>query len=554
MKNYRKQLTTKFEYKYLFYSISFISLNIGLCNAYLKKKREKYKDEQPKLYFFLDEKNYEILDKPVYSKRIQKICDEFQISLDSLSHAAKNYFPLDYHLQVIDNILKKNKEKLSWIVKNDTSSNILETLIKEVELCFEDSIKGNVKTDKSPVYFLRELDFSHLKEFIEKRKQINANKRDYLEQFLNEVYIYVYLYMVTNYKRNNFFDFIKIKRAYRHCSENCGKDIGLEVNSYLGFSNNKEKNRTTATDQAEKSLNTEQNMNYVKEVTKVLSIETVDEVMNSLRKYGVVVLKKVIPKEDIDKIKKELFLQEKDKNVYAYLLNKDQNIFSIRPSRGRQYCILRNSKLSDVFVNIQQNWINMIYSYLPVGIFDNLFTYINKEMIVNKSIQLTNFHLNTEHYEKLYLSELQLINNEALSDVQSYHVDNGASGISVLLPLDKMNRESGNFEFFLGSHNLNSINKEKLKKKVVNFKRFFDIYCKTGSSFVPEIEEQDIVIYDSKILHRGLSNNLWYKNSSLIYRYDYLKYPPPNQDFIDIFTYNILGKCITFFNYLSKYI
>ncbi|KNG78069.1 hypothetical protein PFMG_04292 [Plasmodium falciparum IGH-CR14] len=142
-----------------------------------------------------------------------------------------------------------------------------------------------------------------------------------------------------------------------------------------------------------------------------------------------------------------------------------------------------------------------------------------------------------------------------LSDKQTYHVDNGYNGISIIVPLNKINKESGNFEFFTGTHLFSSLQNKSLKHKIKTFKQFLKVYYITkGSSFIPDVKEQDLIIYDSRILHRGLSNNLWMKNSSLIYRYDYKKYPPPGQNFIDIFSYNIIGKCISFFNFLEKYI
>ncbi|CRG97816.1 conserved Plasmodium protein, unknown function [Plasmodium gallinaceum] len=537
MNKYKDLLTTKFEYKYLIYTLSFVSLNIGICNEYIKKKKLNYKNEEKKIYFNITEKNFEIINNKNYSSTIEKICKNFNFSIGKIAEASNSYYPLDYHLQYLNDILEKNKSSLKNIIEKESKNIVLDKLIEEIINYFELYIKRN---DNSSSIFLKNVDFSHLKEFLIQRKKINLKSPDLLTHFIDELYAYIYLHLIVNYKRNNFFDFIKIKRSYRHCSENSGKDIGLELNNYLGINNN------------DTDLHLEKT-NYVNSTKYVLNIDTVNEINKSLREYGIVVLKNFIPKENIDKIKQELFLEKNNMNISSFLMNKDQNIYCIRPTRGRQYCIIRNSKISDLFANIQQYWMNIIYSYLPIGSYENINNIFNKNVIF-KLDEFNNLNLKNEHNDKLYLSELQLINNEPLSEVQTYHVDNGINGLSVILPLNKVNKESGNFEFFIGTHLFSSKKKKKLKQKIYDFKRFMELYYKTGSSFVPEVQEQDLIIYDSKILHRGLSNNLWTKNSSLIYRYDYKKYPPPGQDFIDIFSYNFIGKCISFFNFLNKYL
>ncbi|GAW81516.1 hypothetical protein, conserved [Plasmodium gonderi] len=553
-----KTLRTKFEYKYLFYTLSCVSINIGICNEYIKRKREKYKDEEHKIYFHLTEKNFEYIDKKKYERRIEKICKNFNLPLVTISRAANNYYPIDYHLQYLNDLFEKKKKKIfKSFIENEKKTNL--TIEKQIDALIEDLIKHveeefaveETDLECSPSsLFLRNLDWSYLKEFIWERKKVKTKSvGEFLDTFIDELYVYVYIYLLCNYHRNNFFDFVKKRRSYRHCSENVGKDIGLELNSYLGINKKEAISDSKEMDAADGTTIVEP---VIEPVNYVLNIDTLREIQKSLSTYGVVVLKNFLKKEDIEKIKKELFLDKKEiNNISSLLMHKDNNIFCIRPTRGRQYCILRNSKVSDLFTNIQQYWMNIIYSYLPIGGYVNVYDLFHKNVIF-KLKDFKDISMKIEQNDKLFLSELQLVNNEPLSEIQSHHVDNGLSGISVILPLNKINDDSGNFEFFLGTHLFSSV-KIKKKKKIHNFKKFMEVYYKTGSSFIPDINPQDIIIYDSKILHRGLSNNLWVKNSSLIYRYDYKKYPPPGQDFIDICSYNFIGKCISFFNFLTKY-
>ncbi|SCM23289.1 conserved Plasmodium protein, unknown function [Plasmodium chabaudi chabaudi] len=568
-------LVTRFEYKYLFYTLSFVSINLGLCNEYIKRKKLAFQEEAPpQIYFYLTKDNFEYVDRGKYNDRIKKVCNNFNVPISYIYKGANNYFPLDYHLQYLNTIFETSKRKLKNVLENETEfDKIVDKLVDEIVIHFNEyKTKGIEKESNSTGLkkhsqldeweekedFLKNINFDHLKEFILKRKKIIERKKneDILNSFIDELYVYSYLYLLINYKRNNFFDFIKVRRSYRHCSENTSKDIGLEIDNYLGIGHeeNRKNNDSNVFDK---------NSNYINETSYVLSIDTINEIKKSLSKYGVVVLKDFLPKESVNKIKNELFLDRKsNENVSPFLMDKDANVFCIRPTRGRQYCILRNSKISDMFVNIQQYWLNIVYSYLPVGIYENIFNMLDKDVLLNNT-ELNKLDIKSKYNDKLFISELQLLNNEPLSEIQSYHVDNGINGLSIIMPLNKINEESGNFEFFLGTHFFSSLkdnldmvtySNSRIKKGFYNFKRFMNIYYQTGSSFIPKVQETDLIIYDSRIIHRGMSNNLWLKNSSLIYRYDYKKYPPPGQDFIDIISYTVIGKCISFFNILGRYI
>ncbi|SOV74286.1 conserved Plasmodium protein, unknown function, partial [Plasmodium sp. gorilla clade G3] len=618
MNKYKDTLKTKFEYKYLFYLASFVSINLGICNEYIKKKKLAYKNISHKIYFDLTEKNFEVLDKKKYLERIEKINEYFDLPVSKLLDACNNYFPVDYHLQYVSDIFEKKKDELKNIMEKEKRSISIDELICNIINYLESAINGNINVDRhrinhnniniynedntinnnnnndnnNDIYldnkckdggsFLKNFNPSYFKDFLVERKKINldaSSNNNSLNVLFDELYIYTYMYLLINYKRNNFFDFIKMKRSYRHCSEHVGKDIGLEVHNYMGLtikdnkltilkeeedeeekkkiiiknkkysnininnisdsnsnsnidnhsnsyidnhsssnidnhsnsyidnhSNNNIDNHSNSNIDNHNNSNSINNI-YGKQLldnTKyVLNIDTINEIHKSLSTYGIVVLKNMLPKENIKRLKKELFVEEKDINISSFLMNKDQNIFCIRPSRGRQYCILRNSTISDLFVNIQQYWMNIVYSYLSLGTYENIFRQFDRKTIFNLN-NINNLDITNEKNDKIYLSELQLLNNEPLSDKQTYHVDNGYNGISIIVPLNKINEESGNFEFFTGTHLFSSLQNKSLKDKIKTFKQFLKVYYITkGSSFIPDVKEQDLIIYDSRILHRG---------------------------------------------------
>ena len=108
----------------------------------------------------------------------------------------------------------------------------------------------------------------------------------------------------------------------------------------------------------------------------------------------------------------------------------------------------------------------------------------------------------------IYRSELQLMTAVPGSGNQSWHKDNRARGLSIIVPLVDFTPENGGTQLLLGSHN----NKWPLGQ---------------GGARVIQAPAGSVVAYDSRTIHRGLGNETSVGRPALIFCYDRVESPPP---------------------------
>ena len=108
----------------------------------------------------------------------------------------------------------------------------------------------------------------------------------------------------------------------------------------------------------------------------------------------------------------------------------------------------------------------------------------------------------------IYRSELQLMTAVPGSGNQSWHKDNRARGLSIIVPLVDFTPENGGTQLLLGSHN----NKWPLGQ---------------GGARVVQAPAGSVVAYDSRTIHRGLGNETSVGRPALIFCYDRVETPPP---------------------------
>ena len=113
---------------------------------------------------------------------------------------------------------------------------------------------------------------------------------------------------------------------------------------------------------------------------------------------------------------------------------------------------------------------------------------------------------------KVYRSELQLLNaTPKHSQKQSWHADNVARGITIIVPLVDFTVENGATQILPGSHRLAS--------------------CWTslvdGGPRVLTLRAGSIAAYDARLYHRGLGNTTGSSRPALVFRYDREETPPP---------------------------
>lgn len=134
----------------------------------------------------------------------------------------------------------------------------------------------------------------------------------------------------------------------------------------------------------------------------------------------------------------------------------------------------------------------------------------NNEGGSDKSTTTTNTTTSTSNkvMDGIYRSELQLMTAVPGSGNQSWHKDNRARGLSIIVPLVDFTPENGGTQLLLGSHN----NKWPLGQ---------------GGARVVQAPAGSVVAYDSRTIHRGLGNETSVGRPALIFCYDRVETPPP---------------------------
>ena len=109
----------------------------------------------------------------------------------------------------------------------------------------------------------------------------------------------------------------------------------------------------------------------------------------------------------------------------------------------------------------------------------------------------------------IYRSELQLMTAVPGSGNQSWHKDNRARGLSIIVPLVDFTPENGGTQLLLGSHNNN-----------------WPLFANGGARVI-DAPAGSVVAYDSRTIHRGLGNETNEGRPALIFCYDRVETPPP---------------------------
>jgi len=119
------------------------------------------------------------------------------------------------------------------------------------------------------------------------------------------------------------------------------------------------------------------------------------------------------------------------------------------------------------------------------------------------------FREDEEKVDDIYRSELQLMTAVPKSGNQSWHKDNRARGLSIIVPLVDFHAGNGSTQLLLGSHTE--------KWPLGPGKGARAVHAPVGS----------VVAYDSRTIHRGLGNETSEGRPALIFCYDRIGSPPP---------------------------
>ena len=136
-----------------------------------------------------------------------------------------------------------------------------------------------------------------------------------------------------------------------------------------------------------------------------------------------------------------------------------------------------------------------------------------------------------EDMADVYRSELQLLTAAPrCSQEQSWHSDNRARGITIVVPLVDFTAENGATQLLPGSHALGSAPSRRL-------------LLRDGARVAtPRLGQ--LVAYDARTYHRGLGNSTAASRPALVFRYDRRESPPPGVGMASAVGHNATAKVL----------
>ena len=172
---------------------------------------------------------------------------------------------------------------------------------------------------------------------------------------------------------------------------------------------------------------------------------------------------------------------------------------------GRYHCLETHLGDEDIRVleQIEQQILPLVQDFFREGDGDE-----SSLESCNTTTKTTTSTTNTI-IEGVYRSELQLMTAVPGSGNQSWHKDNRARGLSIIIPLVDFTPENGGTQLLLGSHNNN-----------------WPLFANGGARVI-RAPTGSVVAYDSRTVHRGLGNETSEGRPALIFCYDRVETPPP---------------------------
>ncbi|KAJ1406866.1 hypothetical protein B484DRAFT_456721 [Ochromonadaceae sp. CCMP2298] len=132
-----------------------------------------------------------------------------------------------------------------------------------------------------------------------------------------------------------------------------------------------------------------------------------------------------------------------------------------------------------------------------------------------------------QRMEHVKISTIQLVESSPGSDEQVWHADNSKKGLTFVVALTDVTAANGPTQFIERSHT-------QLKS--------------LPRLFAPTLKMGQVMVFDSRMVHRGLSNRASSRRDILVVRYDDTATPPPGMSFPGAMLRHLLGKLVATFS------
>mmetsp|Transcript_177376 Transcript_177376/g.568770 ORF Transcript_177376/g.568770 Transcript_177376/m.568770 type:complete len:451 (+) Transcript_177376:349-1701(+) len=191
------------------------------------------------------------------------------------------------------------------------------------------------------------------------------------------------------------------------------------------------------------------------------------------------------------------------------------------PSSGRRHFLIRGSKLAEEEVlPLLAPLMPLVYSYFatmrPDAMPGSLLSGAKAEGDSGSSPGFS---------PRLFFSECQVLATDPGAVPQIWHRDNLCPGLTILMPLTDVDDEVGPTQVLPGTHRLVSTGRGRSWTEALAA-----LGRSAGAVAVAPATAGDVVLYDARLLHRGLGNSSYGRCRVVIaIRLDYCDTPPPGE-------------------------
>ncbi|PFH34341.1 Phytanoyl-CoA dioxygenase (PhyH) superfamily protein [Besnoitia besnoiti] len=301
-----------------------------------------------------------------------------------------------------------------------------------------------------------------------------------------------------------------------------------------------------------------------------LGTHEIQKAKENLREFGVCILRGALTRQQLEVLRQTLHSDEAMALTSAMAMQEDDpNVWCTRPTTGRLHCLLRGTLLETPLAEVQRVWMPLVFAYMPSegsGVYTSepnarLVEAWKKQPGEKQSSeqQASGGKASAAHAaanatsgqedlddsgadpekgllavsrlgKRIYVSDMQTVDADPLAITQPWHRDTSAPGLTILVPLRDVTEANGPTELLPRSHHLYPSQPQGMSERLAHWKSFFtSLFCETGGSLRPALKAGDVLIYDSRTIHRGLGNSTWHSRPVLAFRYDYEDHPPPGE-------------------------
>ena len=245
-----------------------------------------------------------------------------------------------------------------------------------------------------------------------------------------------------------------------------------------------------------------------------------DESVQQLSKTGILLVNNIVDKSEIESVRDNLRIKtsygsntkpfETRETVPEHMFEGDrsEDVSYTQLASGRFSYQLRCSKLEPMITQIHRSVMPIVWRYLYLQRPDSLLNQMTEESASSSG--------------RVFLSSVSLVCADPLAGKDSWHANNGAGGVVVMVPLTPFEEKTGSLVVIPGSHKSWTWPRGILDA--------IHTMLVSGGPTQVTADIGDVFIMDGRIMRKNLPNEKFNKSKiHLAFHYDFTDKPAPSQ-------------------------